>query len=162
MGRFNSRYTTITFEDSSGVTITAGPGPGDFQFSETNKENTEKVRVMDRGAFDCHVEGDDLEQSWSLSLGLQSESLTSAAASRITDWLEQAGIYDPDTGSSATTTVSSNPNVWAFKVKVTMTLGSASATWTLPHNLASYTFAEAKEGHTLSVSGTNNGKITRT
>jgi hypothetical protein len=161
MGRFNSRNTVVTFKDSTGVTLIAGPGVGDFTFSETNKENTNKTRVLDRGVYDCHIETDDMEQSWSITLGLKSEALTSSTLARMTDWMEQAGIYTFSTGSSATVTVNANSEIWAWITIVTMATGASTGVWTLPNCLGSYAFAEALEGDTLAVSGTNNGKITR-
>lgn len=162
MGRFSSRTTTLRMEGLNNNGMTIGPGPGDFTFGNTNKENTEKIRVDDRGRYDCHIDGTDLEQEWSVTIGVQNQSLTDATAARVTDFIEQAGIFDPSTGTSATTTVSPNTEIWAFRTIVTMTLGAATATWTLPNCLGNYSFAEALEGSTLSVSGMNNGKITRT
>lgn len=159
MGRFNSRTTIVTHEDATPVTplsITAGPGPGDFSFGDTNAENTEKLRVTDRGIYDCHIEGDDLEQEWSLTIGLKSQTLTEAAADRITDWYQKTGNF------SAAISVNPNPDVWAFITKVTMVLGGVTTLWTLPNCLGNFSFAEAMEGHTLAVSGVSNGEITRT
>lgn len=162
MARFASRTTTVRFEGSGGSGMTIGPGPGDFTFGTTNKENTEKVRILDRGSYECHIETDDLEQEWSITVGLKNETLTSATLARVTDFIEQAGIFTETTGSSATTTVSTNTTIWAWKTIVTMVLGSATATWTLPLCFGGYAFSEATEGHTIAVAGTNNGKITRT
>ena len=159
MGRFNSRSTTITHEDGTTPTplsITAGPGPGDFTFGNTNAENTEKIRVDDRGQYDCHIEGNDLEQEWSLTIGLRNQTLTEGAADRITDWYEKTGNF------SAAVSVNANPDVWAFVTKITMVLSGVTTLFTLPNCLGNYSFAEAMEGSTLAVSGVNNGKITRT
>ncbi|MEM6931820.1 MAG: hypothetical protein AAF602_33115 [Myxococcota bacterium] len=153
MARFNSRKTTIRFEDSAGVGLTVGPGPGDFSHGATNRENTEKVRVLDRGTFDGHIEGEDLEQEWSITTQLRNEAQTDATAARLQDFLRRAGSF------SALQTVSSNPDIWAFRVVVTMITGGVTATRTLPHCLADHTFAEALEGNTLSIAGTNNGPI---
>jgi hypothetical protein len=43
-----------------------------------------------------------------------------------------------------------------------MSKGAIVATKTLPMCLASHAFAEALDGHTISVSGTNNGAIVDT
>ena len=155
MGRFNSRTTTITHKDAGALSITAGPGPGDFTFGNTNSENTEKLRVDDRGAYDCHIQGSDLEQEWSVSIGLVNQTLTEAASDRITDWHEKSGNF------SAAVSVNANADVWAFITEVTMVLGGVTTLFTLPNCLGNYSFAEAMEGHTLAVSGVNNGKITR-
>lgn len=153
MARMSSRNTTVRFEDNLGAGLTVGPGPGDFSHGATNAENTEKVRVMDRGRFDGHVEGEDLEQEWSITTQLRNEAQTDAVAARLQDFLRREGSF------AGLESVSSNPDVWAFQVIVTMTVGGVTATRTLPHCLADHAFAEALEGNTLSVSGTNNGPI---
>lgn len=162
MARYNSRKTTVRMEGAGGNGMTMGPGPGDFGHGPTNKGNTEKIRVDDRGRFECHVEGNDLEQEYSITLGMKAESLTSIAAARATDFIMQTGVFDPNTGILPTQTVSSNPDVWAWKTIVTMTLGATVASFTLPHCIGDYAVAEALEGNTFAISGTNNGPITRT
>lgn len=153
MARMSSRNTTVRFEDDAGTGLTVGPGPGDFSHGATNAENTQKVRVMDRGQFDGHVEGEDLEQEWSITTHLKNEVQTDAVAARLQDFLRREGSF------AGLVSVSSNPDIWAFKVIVTMTVGSVTTTRTLPHCIADHAFAEALEGNTLTVSGTNNGPI---
>lgn len=157
MARFSSRTTAVRFEDAASFGLAVGPGPGDFQHSDTNSENAERLRVMDRNRFDGHVLGDDLEQTWSITVELRNEVLTHATLARITDFIQRTGSF----ASPATQSLSTNPDVWAFRVKVTMTLGAVTTTYTLPHNVASYAKAEAKEGNRITISGTNNGAITR-
>lgn len=156
MARFNSRRTTVRFEDAVGLGMTIGPGPGDFQHGPLNRENNAKVRVLDRGVFDGHVETDDLEQEWSITTQLRNEAQTSAVAARLQDFLRRTGTF------AAAQTLSSNPDIWAFKVIVTMTTGGVTATRTLPLCLGDHAFAEAMEGHTIAITGTNNGLITVT
>lgn len=162
MGRFSSRTTSVRMQGLNGNGMTIGPGPGDFTFGQTNKENTEKLRVMDRARYDCHIEGEDLEQEWSITVGQRNQSLTSTTVARVTDFIEQDGIFHPTTGTTPTQTVNPNPEIWAWTTIVSMVLGSTTATWTLPNCLGGYTFAEAVEGNTIALSGVNNGKITRT
>lgn len=162
MARFSSRTTSVRFEGLNGNGMTIGPGPGDFTFGQTNKENTEKLRVMDRAQFDGHINGEDLEQEWSLTVGLRNQSLASAVSARVTDFVEQDGIFHPTTGTSPTQTISTCPDIWAWKGIVTMVLGATTATWNIPLIVGGYNFSEAVEGNTIALSGTNNGKITRT
>ena len=63
MARFTSRLTTVKFLDggSPADEIVVGPGPGDLSIGETNADNAERIRVLDRGTFDGFVLGDDLE-----------------------------------------------------------------------------------------------------
>lgn len=158
MSRFNSRKTTVRFEDAAGLGLTVGPGPGDFQHGATNRENTEKVRVLDRGVYDGHIETDDLEQEWSINVQLRNESQTHAVNQRLQDFLmRRAG-----TPFAAAVTTNPNSDVWAFKVIITMVTGGVTATRTLPNCIAAHAFAEAMEGHTLAITGTNNGVITVT
>lgn len=157
MGRFSSRTTTVRFEDAAGFGLNVGPGPGDFSHGATNSENAERIRVLDRTRFDGHVLGDDLEQEWSINIGLRNQSLTDSTADRVQDFIQRTGKFAP----AFTQSLSDNPDVWAFKVIVTMVLGGVSTSFELPHNVADYAFSEAKEGHTLAISGMNNGEITR-
>ena len=90
-----------------------------------------------------------------MSIGLVNQTLTEAASDRITDWYEKSGNF------SAAVSVNANADVWAFITEVTMVLGGVTTLFTLPNCLGNYSFAEAMEGHTLAVSGVNNGKITR-
>jgi hypothetical protein len=155
MSRFNSRRTTVRFEDAAGLGMTVGPGPGDFSHGATNAENTEKVRVLDRGAYDGHVETDDLEQEWSVNVQLRNEAQTHATNNRLQDFLQRRA----GTPFAAAQTTNPNTDIWAFKVIITMTTGGVTATRTLPNCIAANAFSEAMEGHTLAISGTNNGPI---
>jgi hypothetical protein len=154
MARFTSRLTTVKFIDATTPTaleITVGPGPGDLSIGETNADNAERIRVLDRGQFDGFVVGDDLEQDVSLTIEVENQSLTSAVADRVRDFVMKAGNF------SAATSVDST--IWAFILEVTMTDGTNTATITLPVVQGGVDFSEAKEGSTMSFSGTNNGTI---
>lgn len=152
-GRFSTKFTSVAFVAGDGTSIIAGPGAGDFTHSETNAENANAVRVLDRGVYDTHVETEDLEQTWSITLQLVSQSLTSATLDRILDFINHRAKF------ASLPSVCPNPDIWAFKVVLTMTKGATTATRTLPMCRGSVAFAEALEGHTLAVSGTNNGRI---
>ena len=162
MARFNSRKVTVRMEGAAGNGMTIGPGPGDFNHGEVNAGNTEKSRVLDRGKFECHVEGDDLEQEFSITVGQKAESATSTTLARVMDFIERTGVFTETTGLLDTQSVSANPDIWAWKTIVTMVLGATTATFTLPHCIGDRAFAEAMEGNTIAISGTNNGQITRT
>ncbi len=153
MARFTSRLTTVKFLDggSPAEEIVVGPGPGDLSIGETNADNAERIRVLDRGTFDGFVVGDDLEQDVSLTIEIENQTLTDGAADRIRDFVMKTGAF-----ASAT---SVNSTVWAFRVQVTMTDGTNTAIITLPVVQGGVDFSEAKEGSTMSFSGTNNGTI---
>ncbi len=162
MARYNSRKVLVRMQGAGGNGITAGPGPGDFTHGPTNRGNTEKIRVDDRGQFECHIEGNDLEQEFSITVGQKAETATSILQARIMDFIMRTGVFDPDTGILPTQTFSINPDIWAWETIVTMTLGATVATFNLPQCIADYAFAEAMEGNTIAISGTNNGGIART
>ncbi len=152
--RYTSRLITVKFVDNnSGVPdeIIAGPGPGDLTIGDTNAENAERIRVLDRGQFDGFVLGDDLEQEVSITLGVKNEALTDGSADRIRDWIMKTGNFS---GASSV-----DPTIWSFKVVVTLNDGTTSTTMTLPNVQGSVNFTEAKEGATMVFSGTNNGTI---
>tara|TARA_Y100000592_G_scaffold65462_1_gene101838 strand:+ start:737 stop:1207 length:471 start_codon:yes stop_codon:yes gene_type:complete len=153
MARFTSRLTTVKFLDggSPAAEIVVGPGPGDLSIGETNADNAERIRVLDRGTFDGFVVGDDLEQDVSLTIEIENQTLTDGTDDRIRDFVMKTGTF-----ASAT---SVNSTVWAFRVQVTMDDGTNTATITLPVVQGGVDFSEAKEGSTMSFSGTNNGTI---
>ena len=152
MARFTSRLTTVKFLDggSPADEIVVGPGPGDLSIGETNADNAERIRVLDRGTFDGFVVGADLAQDVSITIEVENQTLTDSA-DRIRDFVMKTGAF-----SGAT---SVNSTVWAFRVQVTMTDGTNTATITLPVVQGGVDFSEAKEGSTMSFSGTNNGTI---
>jgi hypothetical protein len=155
MARYTSRMTTVTFRDSgAGSSITVGPGPGDLSIGEVNADNAERIRVLDRGTFDGFVVGDDLEQDVSITIGVENQSLTEASLARIRDFVMKTGSF--------AAAVSVDSLIWAFEAVVTMNDGTTTATMILPRVQGSISFSEAKEGHTFSFSGTNNGTITVT
>ena len=152
--RYTSRLISVKFQDATSPTpleMVVGPGPGDFSLGDTNADNAERIRVLDRGQFDGYVLGDDLEQEVSITIGVKNETLTSGAADRIRDFIMKTGNF-----ASAT---SVDPTVWAFKCIVTLDDGTTSTTMTLPLVQGSVNFTEAKEGATMVFTGTNNGTI---
>ncbi len=162
MAFFNSRVVQVRMQGAAGVGLTIGPGPGDFSHDPINSGNTEKLRVDDRGSFECYIEGNDLSQAYSITVTQRAESLTSALEPRVTDFIMRTGAFTKDTGVLATQSFSTNPNIWAWETIVTMTLGPTVATFKLPHCIGDYAQAEAMEGNTISIAGTNDGEITRT
>ncbi len=85
-----------------------------------------------------------------ITLEVENQTLTDSA-DRIRDFVMKTGAF-----ASAT---SVNSTIWAFIVEVTMTDGTNTATITLPVVQGGVDFSEAKEGSTMSFSGTNNGTI---
>lgn len=159
MGRLTSRYTTVRVEDANGLGMTVGPGEGNFAWDPVNHGNTTKIRVDDRSRFDCIVEGADLDQTWSIDTKMPQQTITDLTDinDRLQDFLLKQGKF------ANAASVSSNPNIWAFIVKVTMELsaGGALTEYKFPHNIADYGFAEAADGHGIALSGINNGAMLR-
>lgn len=153
MARWTSRLISIKFLDggSPADEITVGPGPGDVAIGETNAENTERIRVLNRGQFDGFVQGDDLEQDVSITIELENQTFTDASNDRIRDWVMKTGSFNAAT--------SVDPTVWAFRMQITATDGTNTATMTLPYVQGSVDFKEGKEAATMTFSGTNNGAI---
>lgn len=157
MSRFNNRQVTVTFEDSTGVTLVIGPGPGDWTIDGLSEGNTDKIRVLDRLRYDCHLDGEDKQQTGSGTVGLAQQTLTSAIVSRVLDWIHKQGIYRIG-GPSEVTTVSPNTDIWAFAIRIAMTGGGVGpTTFEFPNCIAEYAFAEAADGNTVSLSFTNDG-----
>lgn len=162
MARFNSRKVQVRMQGAGGNGMTIGPGPGDFSHDPINSGNTEKLRVDDRGVFECYVEGNDLSQAYSITVGQKAETSTSVLEARIMDFIMRTGVFDPDTGILPTQTFDINPDIWAWETIVTMVLGANTAAFNLPHCIGDYAYASAMEGNTIAIAGTNDGNITRT
>ena len=159
---FNSRKVQVRMEGAGGNGMTIGPGPGDFSHDPVNKGNTEKLRIDDRGAFQSYVEGNDLSQAYSITVHQVAQSLTDVLTARVTDFIMRTGVFTETTGLLATQSFSDNPEIWAWRTIVTMTLSGLSATFTLPHCIGDYAYASAMEGNSIAIAGTNDGLITRT
>ena len=151
MARWTSRLTSVRFEDSLGAGMTVGPGPGDLTVGEQNAENAEHIKKLDRGQHDGFVLGDDLVQECSITVEQPNQTITDAAAARLTDFLKRQTFF------SAASSVDST--IWAWKTIATFTDGVTTATVTLPVCEGGFALAEAKEGSTLSVTFRNHGSI---
>jgi len=155
MGRQTSRKGTVRFEGAGGNGMTFGPGPGDLTVGETNKENTTKVRAMDRGVFECNIETDDLEQACTLTIFMERSALRSLIIARSIDFMDQQGVFDPSTGSLPTQTTDPNPDIFSWR---TIWTGLNGAGVTLPVCNGSRGWSEAPEGNSISITFNNNGK----
>lgn len=147
MARYTYRLTSVRLEDASGTGFTLSPTDGDFSAGAENDSNRERARVLDRGAFDGIVEGDDLEQELSITLQMRNETLTSAAAARVTDFIKRQNFFS--------SLVSVDDTVWAFKCIVTFNDGTTSTTKTYPHCTGTISLSEGNPVNTFSISLTN-------
>jgi hypothetical protein len=151
MARFTSKQTTVTIGDTNNTTysMTVGPGPGDLTVEPFEEDNAEALPTWDRGVFDGFVEGKDNEQTFSITVELEAQTLTSAGSDRILDAVRKTGLW-----ASATTTDPAG-TMWAFKLVVTMSKGATTATITLPCCRGRASFSEDAAGQKLTISGTN-------
>lgn len=150
MSRFTKRLTSVRFEDAAGLGMTVTPTDGDFSIGETNAENAEHIKVMNRSQHDGFVLGDDMVQEFSITLQMKNESLTSAVNARIVDFLQRRGTFGP----SNTTSV--DDTIWAWKTIVTFNDGKGNvATRTLPLCEGGHSLAEGAPTNTISITGNN-------
>lgn len=147
MSRFTRRNVTIEFEDGAGNKMTFGPGPGDFNLNNMMENNAEVLEARDRHAHDGLFYGDDVVQEFSITQELRNETRTDAAVDRVHDWIHKTGKVAAYTSVDAC--------AWSFMVRVIESDGVTTVTTLLPKVRASEGFAEAKEGNTLAISGTN-------
>ena len=122
--RWTSRLTTVRFEDSAGLGLEWGPGPGDLSIGNENAENAEHIKKLDRGHHDGFVLGDDLVQDLSITAELPNEELTHATLARLHDFIKRQGSF--------AAAVSVDPTIWAFKVIATFSDGVTTTTKTCP------------------------------
>lgn len=124
MSRYSRRLTSVRFEDAAGLGLTVTPGEGNLTMSETNAEFAEHMPVYNRDVHDGFILGQDTVQECTITVQQKNESLTSAVAARILDFVLKRGLY--------AAAVSVDPTIWAWKTIVTYNDGSTSTSRTLP------------------------------
>lgn len=149
--KWNSKNTTITLSDSTGVySIDIGPGEGNGTIANIMEDNSEAIQTMDRGVHDGLIEGADVTQEFSITVILRRLALTNAGGqTAILDAVRKTGIW------TSATTCDSAGSVWAPKITISLSHGGTTASIVLPCVRVTAEFAESMEGHTLSISGTN-------
>jgi hypothetical protein len=155
MSRFTKRLTSVRFEDAAGLGMSVTPTDGDFSVGETNAENAEHIKVMNRSVHDGFVLGDDMVQEFSITLQMKNESLTSAVQARIVDFIQKRGTFASATSVDST--------IWAWKTIITFNDGKGNvATRTLPICEGGHSIAEGAPTNTISITGNNHGTIVDT
>jgi len=147
MSRFSRRNVTVEFLDNGANSIAVGPGEGNFTYDNIEENNAEVLEARDRHAHDGLFYGDDHVQAWSITIQLKNETRTDAAAARINDWIKKTGL--------ASTHTSVDACVWAWKARVTESDGTTTVITLLPKCRGGWAWAEAKEGNTMVITGTN-------
>jgi hypothetical protein len=143
-GRWTKRLISVRLEDAAGTGLTVSPMDGDFSGGEENAENAEHVPTYDRDAHDDFVLGRDLVQEISFTVQMKNETITSAVAARIEDFLKKRNFF------SALVSVSST--VWAFRCKVTYSDGSTTTTKTYGKCEGTISWAEGEPSAKFTVS----------
>lgn len=149
MSRYTRKLTLVRFEDANGLGIDVTPTDGDFSHGETNAENAEHIKVMDRDSHDGFVEGPDLVQDFSITVHMKNESLTHATNARIEDFVKKRGSF--------LAAVSVDDTIWAWKTILTFNDGTTTTTRTLPLCEGGSTLAVGAPINTITVSGRNHG-----
>ncbi len=153
MGRFNYRAVTVRGEDAVGAGIEFGPGPGDSSLGATNAENAEPQVVRNRGDFVCLTVGDSLEQEFSITVDVERQTATELLSARILDFVRMEGSF------AAAQTTNLTDDSWTFTLIVTQTQGGVTQTYTCSNVKANYTWTEAVDRNTFTISGTIYGGI---
>lgn len=150
------RHVTVTLKDGTGspITVEVGPGPGDLKLSGMQEANKEAVKILDRGGFQELVYGDDLEISFSVTV-YHSGDLTVTGS--VHDALNKTGDF-----ASGVSTETNGAQAWCLDLLVTILLGGVTNTYALSKCRISWDYAEAKDGNTISLSGTCYGGVTVT
>lgn len=149
MSRFNNRLVTVEFFDGGSDSMVVGPGPGDFTMNNIEAGNSEVLEARDRHLHDGLFLGDELVQEWSITVQLRNETRTDLVEDRVNDWVRQTGKV------LANNYISLDGCVWAFGLRITESDGTVTVITELPKCRANYSFAVAKEGNTLSITGRN-------
>lgn len=136
-----------SFQDAAGtLSVTFGPGEGNFAIDELEAGDVEATAIYNRGTFLQLVEGQDKAPSWSITV-LHNETLTNGASARIFDAVRKTGAF------ASKTTADPGGLVWTGNVILTVTHNGSVDTFTLNNCRLKVAYAEAKEGNTLTLSG---------
>lgn len=149
MSRYTRKLTSVRFEDANQFGLDLDAYDGDLSIGETNAENAEHIKVMDRDSHDGFVEGPDLVQDCSVTVHMKNEKLTSAVAARLEDFLKHRGYF--------AAAVSVDPTIWAWKTIVTFDDGTTSTTRTLPICEGGSSLQVGAPHNTIAVSFRNHG-----
>ena len=158
MARYNARMTSIQFADATGtpITFTLNSEQANFTGGPMSEGNRESIAKYHRGSYDGSVPGNDQQQSISLTVELKNQALTDGSAGRIMDWIQKTG-----TVASGVTTDSGGLE-WRFKITISMNDTITTADLVYPNCRIEGTFGEAMEGNTITLSGVNDGAVTKT
>lgn len=144
--RFTRRLTSVRFEDALGLGMTVTPTDGDFTMGAANAENAEHIKVFNRDQHDGFVLGQDMVQDFSITVQMKNESITSAVAARILDFVHKRGIF-----ASAT---SMDDTIWSWKTIVSFDDGKGhTGSRTLPLCEGGEAFSEGSPSNTIAISG---------
>jgi hypothetical protein len=154
MARFNSRFTSVKFEDGGSLIFVLDKDQGNFDCGPFAEENRDTVRKLHRGSYDGSIPTDDLQQTWSLTFDQANRSTTDGTADRIMDWVLKKG------SCAAGTTTDSGGLEWRFKITVTFDDGTTQGHMILPNCRVTSQFTEAMDGNSWSLSGVNDGTPT--
>lgn len=145
---------SIVGSDASGtpVNYTFGPFPGNMDLSLEGLQagQVEGIAVLSNGTFLEMVEGDDVPVTFSITL-LHDGKLIDNSTGKPLNMALKLGTY------ASGTTKDPGGLVWSVDVVVTMTRSGVSSTITLRNCRLTASFATAKEGNTISLSGTAYG-----
>lgn len=154
MARFSARHTTVTlYVGATELVIPARES--DFSCDGFEADNVEDVAKYARGIYDGAALGQDLEQSWSLTLGMKNESFAHATEERTTDFLLRLNKYS----ATGTTDGGGLSNRCGVKIDFNDANGN-TAQVDLPNNRVSLSKSVAVDGCTIGLAGRNNGTPT--
>lgn len=120
----SKRHATVKYADGGSLSHTFAD-VGDFQMGTLNADQRELVAVMNRDDFSAWVEGPERPITFSFTINLKGEAVTSAASERAMDVIRWKGTW-----ASATTT---NPGGFGGKVgTLTYTLTVNGTTSVMP------------------------------
>jgi hypothetical protein len=89
------------------------------------------------------VKGQDAVQEGAITVQMRNQSLTSAVAARINDFVSKRNFFSG--------LQSVDPLCWAFKIILTFNDGTTTTTRTLPYCAATIQFAEGRPAHTFAI-----------
>jgi hypothetical protein len=145
---------SIVGSDATGTPIsyTFGPFPGamDLSIDGLQAGQVEALPVMSNGTFLELVEGDDVPVTFSITM-LHDGKLIDASTGKPLNMALKLGTY------ASGTTKDPGGLVWTVDVVVTLTRSAVTSTITLRNCRLTATYATAKEGNTIALSGTAYG-----
>jgi len=136
------------YDKNDNKSFEVGPTDGDVTLGERGANDGAPTALMNRGVFECWIEADQAERTFTATMKLKSEAWTSVVDTVIQDVIHHTGTW------STAVSASGNPNIISHNAELRGNIpGGGVTTETITDVILTYTKPEGSEGMVVSISG---------